>query len=333
MSTPVWIGLGSNLGDRQGTLDAAVAALADAPGVAVEAVSSYHQTRPVGGPPGQASFLNAAARLTTALAPLELLKITQGIEDRLGRVRAVRWGERTLDIDLLIHGSASIETVELKLPHPRLAFRRFVLGPLSEIAPTIVEPGSGRTIADLLVNLDRRPRLVAMDGFSGLTRSTVFRRLVEELPAIGIEGVAEIPAAGRWAQAGPGVIRPALAGESDAVPPDHPGDLILTPWLVADFSLGPGWLRRVPEAGPRAFPGIPHSDPMARSARNRAGKIGIRGAEQHALLPLLVVLPPGPSATRRRPALRGVPPLQPESDDPDAIVAEVLATCRAIAET
>ncbi len=84
MTTPVWIGLGSNLGDRKATLDAAVAALAEALGVVVRAVSSYHETAPVGGPPGQGSFLNAAARLDTTLDPHQLLAVTQAVENRLG---------------------------------------------------------------------------------------------------------------------------------------------------------------------------------------------------------------------------------------------------------
>src|SRR5436305_11685098 len=104
MATPAWIGLGSNLGDRKGILDAAVAALADAPGVAVKAVSSYHETSPVGGPAGQGAFLNAAAWLETSLDPHQLLAVLQEIEHRAGRVRKARWGERTLDLDLLIYG-------------------------------------------------------------------------------------------------------------------------------------------------------------------------------------------------------------------------------------
>src|SRR2546421_110453 len=104
------IGLGSNLGDRKAQLDAAVAALAEAPGVAVRAVSSYHQTEPVGGPAGQDAFLNAAATLETALDPLDLLRLLHDVERRAGRVRAVRWGERTLDLDLLLFGDRIIAT-------------------------------------------------------------------------------------------------------------------------------------------------------------------------------------------------------------------------------
>src|SRR5205823_5990645 len=116
MGTLALIGLGSNLGDRQAILDAAVAALAETPGVEVRAVSSYHETAPAGGPAGQGTFLNAAARLETVLDPLELLRVLQAIERRAGRTRTVRWGQRLLDLDLLIHGCKFLDTPELMLP-------------------------------------------------------------------------------------------------------------------------------------------------------------------------------------------------------------------------
>src|SRR3712207_3797775 len=111
------IGLGSNLGDRRAILDAAGAALAATPGVVVRAVSSYHQTEPVGGPGGQGAFLNAAAVLTTTLDPHALLGLLREIEARAGRTRSVRWGERTLDLDLLLVYGRRIDTPELSAPH------------------------------------------------------------------------------------------------------------------------------------------------------------------------------------------------------------------------
>jgi 2-amino-4-hydroxy-6-hydroxymethyldihydropteridine diphosphokinase len=150
MSSIAMIGLGSNLGDRRAMLDGALAALAEAPGVRVGRVSTYRETDPVGGPAGQGRYLNAAAALETTLDPFDLLRVLQAIEARFGRVRTVRWGERTLDLDLLLFGDRIIGTPELTVPHPRLAERRFVLEPLAEIAPDAVEPRTGRPVSDLL---------------------------------------------------------------------------------------------------------------------------------------------------------------------------------------
>jgi 2-amino-4-hydroxy-6-hydroxymethyldihydropteridine diphosphokinase len=151
------IALGSNLGDRQGTLEGAIAALRGTREVVVRKVSSFHQTEPVGGPPGQGPFLNAAAVLETTLDPFGLLHVLQAIEDQFGRTRTVRWGERTLDLDLLLFDEQIVSTAELAIPHPRMARRRFVLEPLAEIAPDAVDPVSRQTIAALLAALEGAP--------------------------------------------------------------------------------------------------------------------------------------------------------------------------------
>jgi 2-amino-4-hydroxy-6-hydroxymethyldihydropteridine diphosphokinase len=186
MGTLALIGLGSNLGDRKANLDGAVAALSEEPDTAVRAVSSYHETKPVGGPAGQRQFLNAAAALETGLEPIELLCRTHAIEQRFGRSRIAVWGERTLDLDLLLFGEQVIDRSDLVVPHPRMAVRRFVLAPLDEIAPEAIDPITGWTISGLLKNLDRRPSYVALQRWSELPGSSPrFRRIVQELDAVG----------------------------------------------------------------------------------------------------------------------------------------------------
>ncbi len=155
MPSVALIGLGSNLGDRVVNLKGAIAALSKTPGVAVLKVSSFHETEPVGGPAGQGKFLNAAAALETTLDPNSLLHVLQEIEEQFGRVRTVRWGERTLDLDLLLFDDRIIQTSEIEIPHPRINTRRFVLEPLLEVAPSAVDPITKRAYADILADLDR----------------------------------------------------------------------------------------------------------------------------------------------------------------------------------
>jgi 2-amino-4-hydroxy-6-hydroxymethyldihydropteridine diphosphokinase len=148
MRPAVFLGLGSNLGDREAAIDAALARLA-ARGVSVRARSSTWLTEPVGGPP-QGWFLNAAASVGTALEPRELLAAALEVEREMGRVRSERNGPRTIDVDILLFGDRRIDEPGLTVPHPRLHERRFVLAPLAEIAPSLVHPALGLTIAALL---------------------------------------------------------------------------------------------------------------------------------------------------------------------------------------
>lgn len=140
-----YLSLGANLGDRAGNLGTALERLAES-GVRVRRVSSLYETDPVGGPP-QPAYLNLVAEVETDLAPGALLAQCQEIESGLGRVRAERWGPRTLDIDLLLYEGVTLQGPELTLPHPRLTERQFVLAPLAELAPNLRLP-DGRTAGE-----------------------------------------------------------------------------------------------------------------------------------------------------------------------------------------
>jgi 2-amino-4-hydroxy-6-hydroxymethyldihydropteridine diphosphokinase len=158
MNSLALIGLGSNLGDRRATLLRAIDELDGSPGVSMVQLSTFHETAPVGGPEGQGPYLNAAACVATTLEPPELLRLLHEIEARNGRIRLAHWGERTLDLDLLLFDDRIVKTPELTLPHPRMAAREFVLKPLVEIAPQAVHPETGQTLAEMLEDLNRDTR-------------------------------------------------------------------------------------------------------------------------------------------------------------------------------
>jgi 2-amino-4-hydroxy-6-hydroxymethyldihydropteridine diphosphokinase len=144
----VHIGLGGNLGDPIATLREALALVAELPGVELDAVSSAYESAPVG-LEDQPPFVNAAARLRTALPLDELLAGLLGVERRLGRVRTVRYGPRTCDLDILLAGEEVVDDPGLAVPHPRLAERRFALEPLVELDPALSLPG-GMLLSALL---------------------------------------------------------------------------------------------------------------------------------------------------------------------------------------
>jgi 2-amino-4-hydroxy-6-hydroxymethyldihydropteridine diphosphokinase len=141
--TRAYLGLGSNLGDRLAHLQRAVDALAAVDGIDVLAVSQVYETAPVGGPE-QDDFLNAVVAVETMLDPFALLAAAQATEQGEQRVRTVRWGPRTLDVDVLSYGDERVETADLEIPHPRMHERAFVLAPLHDVAPELVdEPADG----------------------------------------------------------------------------------------------------------------------------------------------------------------------------------------------
>jgi 2-amino-4-hydroxy-6-hydroxymethyldihydropteridine diphosphokinase len=165
MPITAYIALGSNLGDRKDYLDRAVRLLQERPDIQVKRISTYHETEPVGGPPGQGPYLNAAVELQTDLRPDQLLRVLLDIENRLGRVRQERDGPRTIDLDLLLHGDLILAEPELTVPHPRMHERRFVLEPLMEIAPEAFHPQFGLTVQDLAARL--RPSAAPVPAAAG----------------------------------------------------------------------------------------------------------------------------------------------------------------------
>jgi 2-amino-4-hydroxy-6-hydroxymethyldihydropteridine diphosphokinase len=148
-----YVGLGSNLGDREATLRAALGDLDSSPGVRVAAVSTLIETEPVGYL-DQPSFLNGVAALETELSPRALLDLLLAVERRHGRRRegVPQGGPRTLDLDLLLYGEAELDEPGLRVPHPRLHERAFVLGPLAELDSSLNIPAKGR-VQELLAKL------------------------------------------------------------------------------------------------------------------------------------------------------------------------------------
>ena len=168
--TAVVLALGSNLGDRQDILQGAVDAIVGLPGVRVTAVSPVYETVPVGGP-AQPDYLNAIVLADAARPARELLDRLHEIEAAFDRVRVVRWGPRTLDIDVIDFGGERSDDPELTLPHPRAHERAFVLGPWRDVDPDAALPGHG-PVAGLLAKADR----------SGLRRSSLNLVIPEGMP-------------------------------------------------------------------------------------------------------------------------------------------------------
>ncbi|KIA75201.1 2-amino-4-hydroxy-6-hydroxymethyldihydropteridine pyrophosphokinase [Arthrobacter sp. MWB30] len=161
--TKVILALGSNLGERNDTLSTAVADLVDPPEVRLLGVSPVVQTKAVGGPEGQPDFLNMVMAVETTLTPLELLKHCHEIEQKHHRTREVRWGPRTLDVDIIVFGDLASDDPVLTIPHPKAAERAFVLYPWS-----LLEPHArlnGHSVAELAAVAADMPDIRRFDGF------------------------------------------------------------------------------------------------------------------------------------------------------------------------
>lgn len=161
----VFIGMGSNIGNRRQNIESALDMLGES-GVVVEKKSSFYETSPVGHPSRccgarsrhkgadkQRDYLNAAAQCRTELSPQKLIRLVRTIERRLGRIKTEKWGSRTIDLDILFIGTRRIRSRNLTVPHPRIAERKFVLWPLKEIAPRFRPPGHSMTVGLLAKKL------------------------------------------------------------------------------------------------------------------------------------------------------------------------------------
>ena len=151
MSHVVFLALGSNLGDRLGNLQAALAALP--PLVRVQSASPVYETPPWGYLE-QPAFLNQAARVETDLPPQELLAYLKRLETQIGRTPAVRYGPRVIDVDIVFYDDLVLDTPELTIPHPGLVGRAFVLAPLADLAAELRHPVEGKTMGELLAEVD-----------------------------------------------------------------------------------------------------------------------------------------------------------------------------------
>jgi 2-amino-4-hydroxy-6-hydroxymethyldihydropteridine diphosphokinase len=176
------IALGSNLGDRAATLDAAIADISSLGGVTLNCHSRWHATKPVGCGDNLHGFLNGAALCETSLSPAELLAALHGIEARHGRRRTQRWADRTLDLDVLLYDDDVVDAPALTIPHPRMSFRRFVLEPAVEIAGQLVHPTIGWTLDQLLRHLDAGADCLAVVSPDVTRRAQLAKILVGEFP-------------------------------------------------------------------------------------------------------------------------------------------------------
>lgn len=162
MIKKVFIGLGSNIGDKKEVLQQAVDNIAELEGISLSKLSSFYQTSPWG-KTDQEDFINQVLEIETSLSALDLLRNLQEIEIKLGRQRKEKWGPRTIDLDILLYGEEIIELEELKVPHPYIQQRLFVLVPMQEINPELVFP-DGTRIEEVL------DRVIAQEGGQGIRK-------------------------------------------------------------------------------------------------------------------------------------------------------------------
>ena len=339
------IGLGSNQGNRREILEAAVAGLAEHPRIELLARSTWHETSAIGGPAGQPRFLNGALKLETSLAPRELLECLRQIEFQLGRRREERWGPRTIDLDLLLYDEQVLDTPALTLPHPRMAWRRFVLEPAAEVAGEMVHPTIRWSIARLLEHLYTSPTYVAVTGGIASGKSHLAKLLASELPARQIKERPD------WTRLKSFYTDPASHGwETELEFLDQRAELLRSDktdwkenrWTVSDFwfdqsaAFARAWLpeERIDdymERFERLRPTVPRPrlivllDAPAEELLDRVRDRG-RSCERRLTVEQLERIRRAVAEQAGRPGLG--PVLRFRSDDQEAIFAEVLAAAR-----
>lgn len=148
-----YLGLGSNIGDREANLSSAIQKISEVPGIEITKISSRYKTKPYG-KTDQPDFMNMAVEVDTNLTPLDLLETVLGVEHELGRVRNEVWGPRNIDIDILLYEDLELQLTDLKVPHPEMHLRSFVIDPLNEIAPKREHPTLKLTVEQIKEQLD-----------------------------------------------------------------------------------------------------------------------------------------------------------------------------------
>jgi 2-amino-4-hydroxy-6-hydroxymethyldihydropteridine diphosphokinase len=198
------IALGSNLGDRAAQLRQAVAALAELPQTRLVTRSGWYETAPVGGRKGQQAFLNGAALISTSLSPEQLFSRLVTIEVQCGRQRSERWAARTLDLDLLLYDELVSDLPELTIPHPRMAYRPFVLKPAAEVAPWMVHADSCWTVGWLLEHLRRTRPSVAIASEAKAVKRIIGRinAMLNAAIARNTAAASERPTVAPWSESG-----------------------------------------------------------------------------------------------------------------------------------
>ncbi len=171
LPSKVWLSLGSNVGDRMQNLRLALTSLNELPDTRLEVVSPIYETAPWG-EIDQPKFYNLAVEIGTVFEPLELLNSAKLIETRLGRRPGPTWGPRVIDIDLILWEGRAVTTADLTIPHPHFTERAFVLIPLNDIASTLVDSGTGLTIAELLEKVEGRDGVTLVDDADILSEIT-----------------------------------------------------------------------------------------------------------------------------------------------------------------